>query len=227
MPRVLALTTALLATGCLERKHRDAPPPDPAKVRAERAAKEEAEDARRAQIDAAIATPPRVADEPCPASVRVPFVPALSDLQLAWPGEPAPSPGADTGPYLSSYLRLLGSSIEVLAPLASGSPLDPRSGFDGATVTLVVDQWTDPVLPAEREGRFIPGQLVGRVLVWDPAVKAVVCAAPVAAHNGNVTLVDTIGERGVQEDALSKVRIDLVNEGLRDGLAHLHAVARI
>jgi hypothetical protein len=232
MIRALALTTALLATACLERKHRDPPPPDPAAERAERAAKEAAEQARRAAVEAAVTTPPRLADAACPAGVKLPSVPALGDLQLAWSDDlPAGRAGDQTGSYLLTYLRLIGSEVEVVNPLASGAPLDRRSGFDhGARITLIVDQWTEPVLPAERTGNFVVGHLVGRLLVWDPAAKAFVCGATVDARNGNVTLVDSDGDAlagrpGAQEDALSKVRVDLVNEAIRDGLAHLHAVA--
>ena len=165
--------------------------------------------------------------EACP--FGAPMAPRpLGDTALSWPHDSISglqlSPGDMTSSYLGTYLRMVvRSEVEIVPAPGSGTPFE-RAGFDGPTVTLIIDQWSDPILPAHAEGgsRFVPGRLIGRVVIWDPASHRYACGAPVSAQNGDVTLVHTTTSdysSSSDEDPLSKVRIDLINEALRVGLA--------
>ncbi len=227
----LAVSLAVTA-GC--KPHHD----DRDKARAEPSAAEKAataaaaaaEDERLRQIDAVVAAGPplTLTADPCPLQTMA-APGALETMSLALgPSMSGLRPGDETSGYLLLYLRLIGSEVEVVAPLGTGAPLDARVGFGHASVTLVVDHWGDPVMPAARTGTFEIGTLLGRLLIWDPAARRIACGANVVASNGDITVVDTTSadySAGSQEDPLSKARVDLVNEALRKGLGDLKAIA--
>jgi hypothetical protein len=228
MHRILILVLLAATAGCPARKRREAETDrDRAVVQADHAQDKQIEEARQHALAAAIATPPALTGAPC---AHVPMQPPapLGEMSLAWPNDMPGRPGDETYGYLLLYLRLIGSYVEVVAAPGSQAPLGgDRIGFDGPHVTLVIDRWTDPDMPATGEGQFASGALVGRVLVWDPAAKAFTCGASVTAENTHLTVVTTDpggGETNYQEDPLSKARVDLVNEALRAGLGGLHAI---
>jgi hypothetical protein len=229
MHRALIVLLLAVTAGCPARKHREAPEAAraPAAPQVDRAKEKQIEDARQQALAVAIATPPPVTDAPC-AHVPIRSPAPLGEMSLAWHDDMAGRPGDNTYGYLLVYLRLIGSYVEVVSAPGAHAPLGgDRIGFDGPLVTLVIDHWTDPDLPATGEGQFTSGELMGRVLVWDPAAKAFTCAAAVTAENTHVTVVTTDpggGETNYQEDPLSKARVDLVNEALRAGLGGLHAI---
>jgi hypothetical protein len=217
----VAVVIVLAACSSKHERAKEAPRPSAA----DRAKAQAEEDARRDRVTEAVANPLALTDAPCP---HVPMAPpaALGDLSLAFSDDLPGKPGDQTSGYLMLYLRLIGSDVEIVAAPRAQAPLDPRTGFESPHVTLVIDRWSDPVLPASGEGQFASGEVTGRVYVWDAAAKAFTCGAAVTAHNTGVTVVRTdtgAAAQDSQEDPLSKARVDLVNEALRAGLGALHA----
>jgi hypothetical protein len=145
-------------------------------------------------------------------------------MQLQWSGSDlgGGSPGDDTYGYLLRYWRFTGSKFDVVARDGLATPFD-HEAFDEVDATLIIDRYLDPHFTSETT--YAPGELEGRVAVWHDG--ALACGAKVRVQNAQITVVHSTGAnyRTSREDPLSKARIDLVNEGLRAGLAALRKPA--
>ena len=97
-------------------------------------------------------------------------------------------------------------------------------------LTLVVDEWRDPVIPFSGV-RYTRGELHGRLVVWSYDTSQVICAAEVEATNAaELPIVRhvSVGSRGMEpsDDPLNRGRVDLVEQALRAAIPRLRAVAR-
>ncbi len=222
---LLAIGTFLVITFVTWLNLPSSAPPSPEEVAAAAKARREAAELHAEALEPIFTSPMVLTDEPCPlTSPRDPG--PLGNTSLAWPRDQAFGPGSMTQSYLMYYLRLIGSDFEVAPAPGSGAPVE-RVGYDVPAATLIIDRWQDPVLPEDPTlpAKFTPGYIEGRLLLWDSAAGAFVCGAKVSASNIDVNVVSNYDLRNAngtsREDSLSKVRIDLLNEAIRAGLAHL------
>jgi hypothetical protein len=196
-------------------------PVDPKVEAAKREEEKQAEEAYREALDKILAAPIAFSQTPC--AMAKPMSPLkLDSMSLAWSGDRLYGKSGDqTHGYLMKYSRFTGSPAIVVTP-TSGAPFE-NVVFGRTDVTLIVDSWTDPIVPEHvgDKAQFVVGEMRGRILLWDRAAKRFACGANVTAKNTNVTIVTTTNERdysSTPEDPLSKVRVDLVNEAIRAGL---------
>lgn len=168
-------------------------------------------------------------DRPCPVRVE-PVGELRRDFSIA--GSFIRGQAPDWHNSLQTHL-LAGFAAEVMPRATDGvGPLERRVGWNnvpdgGHRLTLVVDEWIDPILPAdagERETTFIVGRIAGRALLWDYRQARVVCAGDVVARNASVTLVTEGGMFARSDDPMTLVRVDLAVQGLRAAVSTLRAV---
>lgn len=219
--RALVIVVALGAVGCKRRREEPGPPASLTEVTKKDPAIEQR---RKAAVEVLRKRDPEAFDDfsgpPCAVPAPRPPEP-LGAMNLQWSGPDGldSRPGGETYGYLLTYWRFTGSDFDVIARDGLGTPFE-HEAFDEVEATVIIDRYRDPIF--QTETRYIPGELVGRVVLWRDGAAA--CGASVRVVSSQITVVSQTSadyRRRSSEDPLSKARIDLVNEALRAGLPAL------